>query len=188
MNPTQLEKPLVIWTADNTPNGVFVPSKERGYVALFYKPGAPTRMNPGQLMLMENYTGGISRNLTHWGFYTSPIATRAQTDEEHNHVALCGRALVHYYQDWDKLIADEVVQVASCPRIGTAFLEQIRKQAVRRSYRLRPMPQVLEAGPEELETAEGTILEPDEKALVLETARQMGLTREQQLTLFDTAA
>lgn len=174
---------MIIWTPENTPNGLFVPNKDRGTVALFYKAGAPSGMCPGQLMLIENWTGGTSRNLEHWGYGSRPIARRMQTDEEHNHAALCGRSLAQFYQDWPALIRDEEAIAADCPRIGTAFVRELKGLAKSKQYKLRKK----EVLPEQVEPEMAELLElaPEEKQVVLETARAMGLSEKEQLTLFD---
>ncbi len=165
---------MTIWTKDNTPNGVWLPPAARGCVSLFFRYRHPSKLSPGQLMIIENHAGGINRNLAHWG-YDGPIASRRQTTEEHNHAALCGRQLAAFYQSWPALINDEQKLLAEFPAIGSHFVERLRELSRLRDYRLYEVATGAELPDEQQPELSITELAPDELEVAQQTAAQLGM-------------
>jgi hypothetical protein len=168
---------VTIWTPENTPNGVWLPPAARGNVALFFRFNPPTKLNPGQLLLMENHAGGITRNLDHWG-YVGAIASRRQTPEEHNHAAICGRHTACYYQSWPALINDERRILAESPEVGSRFLERLIELSRLREYRLHQLPRGAELPDDEARPDVSlSELTPPEMEVAQQAADRIGITQ-----------
>ena len=169
-----------------------VPPAHRGRVALFYKPGPPSKFSPGQLMIIENHTGHLTRNLRHNGYHTAALATRHQSPPEHEHAGFCGRSYACFYQCWEALITDEKAVLAEFPEVGTGFLDQLRQLSTSRDYRLISPAQLatttsdeqpghpIDDTPEPSEGAAPAALTHDEQQLAHDTAQALGMKPQPQ--------
>lgn len=158
-------------------------------VALFFRAGAPHRLAPTSILVVQNWDSAVGRTTAHRGF-ENPEATRTHTPLELDQLTHAYRYCLHFYDSWEALVVDEQARVAEDPRIGTHFLDVCKRLAADKNFQPKALKQSQAATPEELETdllAEvgadraSEQYDESEKQVVVDTALAIGAT---QLDLF----